>query len=135
LRGANQWVVCKTLQLWEKPRAVEVSVPAFEVVIQLHDLSSRRPRESGGPGQAYEIPRSRFRRERRNKTAPGTNSNFLIASFAGKTTTLGLLSSLPTDLRVRRAATKYWRCLSSFCVSWTDPPAGACLDYGLTIKR
>src|SRR5215831_2396210 len=44
---------------------------------------SRRPREGGGPGTAYEIPRFPLPRERRTKPPSGTNSNFLTASSGG----------------------------------------------------
>jgi hypothetical protein len=58
-------------------------IPAQEDIIQSPEFSNRRPRESGGPGQAHEISGFPLPRERQNKTPSGTNANFLTASQAG----------------------------------------------------
>jgi hypothetical protein len=44
---------------------LESVAPVQEAVIQSRKLSIRRPRESGGPGQATEIPRFSLSRKRR----------------------------------------------------------------------
>src|SRR5215813_1831881 len=55
-----------------------------------------------------------------------------VLAFAGKTTRNGSFVVLADRPAGPASSHKYLRLLSSFCVSWTDPPAGACLDCGVT---